>query len=262
MEAKRCNFTKDAGTIRIFIKGLKNAHIPATHTYEKGPQTLTDAISKVEKLNAVQQMTTTIIPPSTVNMMSNDEGYCFQCQEQGHIARNCPNTRCFECDEYGHIVMDCPLRIPTLGTPPNITNPDLTEATPPDQVQDTTTKTGTVKVVPDHNLIFTDIAAQVIITHTEAAPGHDTGIITATPGVTHDAHTPHIESTVINPTATHHTDLIADHPHIEVPQFTIPEVIVGHAHICPANLQDEIHIGHTHIPADHEANHTPRRTQE
>ena len=57
-----------------------------------------------------------IIPQSTVNIMSNDEDCCFQCQEQGHIARNCPNLRCFECDEYGHIVMDCPHRIPPLGT--------------------------------------------------------------------------------------------------------------------------------------------------
>ena len=69
----------DAATIRIFIKGLKNAHSLATHIYEKGPQTLTDAISGVEKLNAVQQLTNTIVPPSTFNMMSNDEDCCFQC---------------------------------------------------------------------------------------------------------------------------------------------------------------------------------------
>ena len=56
-------------------------------------QTLNDAITKFEKLNAVQQLTTMIIPPSTVNMMSNQEDHCFQCQEQGHIARNCPNIR-------------------------------------------------------------------------------------------------------------------------------------------------------------------------
>ena len=36
MEAKRCNFTNDASTIRIFIKGLKNAHNLATCIYEKG----------------------------------------------------------------------------------------------------------------------------------------------------------------------------------------------------------------------------------
>ena len=89
MGAKRCNFTNAATTIRIFIKGLKNAHSLATCIYEKGPQTLSDAISEVEKLNAVQQLTTMIIPLSTVNMMSNDEDWCFQCQEQGLTARNC-----------------------------------------------------------------------------------------------------------------------------------------------------------------------------
>ena len=56
------------------------------HIYEKGPQMLTDAISEVEKLNATQQLTAVIIPPSTVNVMSNKEDCCFQCQEPGHIA--------------------------------------------------------------------------------------------------------------------------------------------------------------------------------
>ena len=107
----------DAATIRIFIKGLKNAHSLATCIYEKGPQTLNNAISKVEKLNAVQQLTAMITAPLIVNMMSNNEDCCFQCQEQGHIARNCPNIRCFECDEYGHIVMDFPNRILPSGTP-------------------------------------------------------------------------------------------------------------------------------------------------
>ena len=54
--------------------------------YEKGPQTLTVAITEVEKLNAEQQLTAMIIPPSTINMMSLEKDYCFQCQEQGHIA--------------------------------------------------------------------------------------------------------------------------------------------------------------------------------
>ena len=52
-----------------------------------------------------------------------------------------------------------------------ITNPNLTEATMPDQVQGTTMKTGTGEVDPDNNLIFADIAAQVIVIHVEAAQG-------------------------------------------------------------------------------------------
>ena len=86
-EAKRCNFMNDVATIRIFIKGLRNAHSLSTCIYEKGPKTLNDAISEVEKLNAVQQLTATITTPSMVNMMTNDEDRCFQCQEHDHIAR-------------------------------------------------------------------------------------------------------------------------------------------------------------------------------
>ena len=95
-EAKRCNFTNDAATIRIFIKGLKNVHSLATHIYEKGPQMLTDAIMEVEKLSAIQQLTAMIIPPSTVNVMSHEEDHCFQCQELGHIAQNCPHIMMYK----------------------------------------------------------------------------------------------------------------------------------------------------------------------
>ena len=91
-EAKRCNFTNSATTIKIFVKGLKNAHTIATRVYEKGPQTLADAISEVEKLQAAQQLTATLLPASTVNVMSHKEDCCFQCQESGHIAQHCPNV--------------------------------------------------------------------------------------------------------------------------------------------------------------------------
>ena len=80
-EAKRCNFTNIATTIWIFVMGLKNAHNLATHIYKKGPQMLTDAISEVEKLNATQQLTAVIIPPSMVNIMSNKDVCCFYCQD-------------------------------------------------------------------------------------------------------------------------------------------------------------------------------------
>ena len=65
-EAKRCNFTNNAVSIRIFVKGHKNTHTLVTQIYEKGPKTLTDAISEVEKLQAAQQLTATLIPSSTV----------------------------------------------------------------------------------------------------------------------------------------------------------------------------------------------------
>ena len=114
--AKKCNFTNDAATIRMFVKGLKNAHFLAALIYEKGPQTLSDTISEVGKLNAAQQLTATIIPPSMVNVMSHEEDCHFQCQEPGLIAHNCPHIRCYDCVEYDHIVMDCPHKTPPLVT--------------------------------------------------------------------------------------------------------------------------------------------------
>ena len=116
-EAKRCNFVNNTTTIRIFVKGLKNAHNLAACIHKKGPQTLTDAISEVEKPHAMQQLTATLIPTYTVNVMSHEEDCCFQCQESGSIACHCPNVCCFGCNEYKHIVVDCPHRIPPSGTP-------------------------------------------------------------------------------------------------------------------------------------------------
>ena len=52
-------------------------HSLAAQIYEKGPQTLADAISEVKKLQAKQQLTTTLIPSSTVNVMSHEEDHCF-----------------------------------------------------------------------------------------------------------------------------------------------------------------------------------------
>ena len=86
VETKRCNFTNSTATIRIFVKELRSAHTLATQVYEKGPQTLADAIYEVKKLQATQQLTATLIPSSTVNILSHEEDHCFQCQESGHIA--------------------------------------------------------------------------------------------------------------------------------------------------------------------------------
>ena len=98
-EASRCKFDNDATTIRIFIKGLKNAHTLATKVYEKGPQSPADTIREVEKPQAAQQLTSTLLTPSLVNIMSSDDYKCFQCQETGYMACYCPHIRCFDCDE-------------------------------------------------------------------------------------------------------------------------------------------------------------------
>ena len=116
-EAKRCNFHNNAATIWIFIKGLKKcSHALASNIYKKGSQTLADAISEVEKLQAAQQLTATLLPSSTVNVMSSEDDKCFQCQELGHMACHFPHIQCFDCDGYSHIAADCPDKIPPSGT--------------------------------------------------------------------------------------------------------------------------------------------------
>ena len=72
-EADRCNFNNNAAMIRIFIKGLRNAQALATQIYKKGPQNLADAIREVEKLQAAQELTATLLPSSSVNIMSSED---------------------------------------------------------------------------------------------------------------------------------------------------------------------------------------------
>ena len=105
------SFDNDTTTIQIFLKGLKNVHTIATKVYEKGPQTLTEVIKEVEKLQAAQQIMSTLLPASLVNTMSSNNDRCFQCQEVGHMACYCPHICCYDCDNYGHVAMDCPDKI-------------------------------------------------------------------------------------------------------------------------------------------------------
>ena len=72
--------------LRLFLKDLKDGHTLAAHVYEKSPQTLADAITEVERLKAAQQLTTSLLPPSTVNTMSTEDERCYQCQALGHMA--------------------------------------------------------------------------------------------------------------------------------------------------------------------------------
>ena len=102
--------------IRIFIKGLRNTHTLATRVYEKGSQSSADAIKEVEKLQASQQLTASLLPSSSMNIMSSDDDKCSQCQELEHMACHCPCIKCFDCDEYGHVAADCPDKIPLSGT--------------------------------------------------------------------------------------------------------------------------------------------------
>ena len=95
---------------------------------------------------------------------------------------------------------------------------------------------------------------------TEAMQGHNTGIDVATTGAAHDGCNPPIQASAIYLTVTHHINLIADHPYIEVLQHINPEIAAGHTHDHPTDPQGRTHTVQVCIPADHEENHTPRRT--
>ena len=131
----------------------------------------------------------------------------------------------------------------------------------PHQAPDTTMRTETGEVVPGHSHISTDTTAQVVMIHIEATPDHNIGIIATTAGVAHNTQIPHTGVKVIDSTVTHHTDHTADHQHTEA-HHTTPETEVTHIHTHPTNPWDEFHIGYTHTPEDHKANHITRRMPE
>ena len=104
--------------------------------------------------------------------MSHEEDQCFQCQELGHIACHCPNVCCFECEEYVHIVVDCPHQIQPSGTPAHHHRQDSNTSIAQDLLLDTVTRTDTDTADAGHRPIPADIEVTVIMTPTEAIPGH------------------------------------------------------------------------------------------
>ena len=117
-------------------------------------------------------------------------------------------------------------------------------------------KTGTDTVSQDHNPIFTDIAANVIMLPTEAIPGHTTGITDDITGVVHDTHTQILTHIIL--TMTLH---IADHLHIKVLQLT-PEFTADHTPDQPTNPPRKPHTNPCHIPEDYKVKHIPKGIQE
>ena len=89
----------------------------ATRVYEKGPQNVANTIREVEKLQAAEQLTATLLPSSSVNVMLSEDDKCFQCQESGHMASHCPHIKCFNCDKYSYVAADFLDKIPPSGTP-------------------------------------------------------------------------------------------------------------------------------------------------
>ena len=152
--------------------------------------------------------------------------------------------------------MDCPYRIPLSGTLHITIDQNHIVAAKPDQPHATITKTGTDAVSLDLNPILTNITAEVIMTPTEAVPGHNTGITNDITGVVHDAHTQPLTHIILT-MALH----IADYLHIETLQLT-PKITADHTLDQPTNPPRKPHTNLHHIPADHKAKHIPKGTQE
>ena len=55
-ETKHCNFNSHPAKIRIFLKGLINSSKIAPGVYKKGPETIKDAISIVERISLAQRI--------------------------------------------------------------------------------------------------------------------------------------------------------------------------------------------------------------
>ena len=68
------------------------------------------------------------------------------------------------------------------------------------------------------------------------------------------------EATATDLTMTHPTGHITDHPHIAALLVISPEIIVGHTHDHPTDLQGMNYADQIHTPAGQEEGHTPRRT--
>ena len=88
--------------------------------YEKDPQTLSEVIRLVLKLNEAEQQRATLTP-SMVSMMSNVDR-CFVCGWMGHFGHHWPCVQFYACNEFGHFALDCHNKIPPSGTPHTKTN--------------------------------------------------------------------------------------------------------------------------------------------
>ena len=108
-------------------------------------------------------------------------------------------------------------------------------------------KTG--KADPDHSPTTKCIAGQIITIHIEATPDHNTGIDTTTTEAAHDDLVQPTEDTVTDLTVTPCTSHMADHPHIAALWVINPEIVIGHTHNHPNNLQGMNHADLIHTPA-------------
>ena len=87
-EAKHCDFNSK---IRIFLKGLINSSKIAPGIYKKGPETIKDAISIVEKISSAQCIAASFSQNHQISMM-----------KRGSTDHHTPSQDCSNCGQSGH----------------------------------------------------------------------------------------------------------------------------------------------------------------
>ena len=134
-EAKHCDFDSHPAKIRIFLKGLINSSRIAPNVYKKGPTTIEDAISIVEKISSAQRIAASFSQNHQISMMKRGPNEhhapnhhhapthqqpinqdCSNCGQLGHPWFTCPHIICDGCNQRGHSYRHCWDRIPPSGT--------------------------------------------------------------------------------------------------------------------------------------------------
>ena len=84
-KAKHCDFDSHPAKIRIFLKGLINSSKIALGVYKKGPETIKDAISIVEKISSAQHIAASFSQNHQISMM-----------KRGSTDHHTPKSRLFK----------------------------------------------------------------------------------------------------------------------------------------------------------------------
>ena len=173
----------------------------------------------MEKLQAVWQLTSTILPSSSVNTMYHDEDKCFQCQELGHMMIMATLQQIAQT-KYDHQEYQQDTAI-TILTQDDVIDPHLR----------ITIKIGTITMTIETDIGLAGLdpihAVTVAMTHEEVILGPITN--------------PHA-------TAHHATEAQAHTGTDETPHTADPH----HAEVFPGIAVDPNHVHHTNTTTKHQ----------
>ena len=162
---------------------IKNAHTIATKVYKKGLQTLAEAIKEVEKLQATQQITSTLLPTLLVNTISSDNDRCFNVKKLAIWHAIAPTYGAMTVITMDILPWTAQIRYHCLAhqhatevmPPTGMIDPPLGIIAMPD-ILTMIKRIDAGLVIPDPTHITIDIGVAAIMTLVGAAPGHSTDL--------------------------------------------------------------------------------------